>query len=111
MTNGRDALDYLRGRGEFANRKAYPYPSIIFTEIKLPLRSGFDVLKWLRDHPQRPVIPTIVLSSSDLDSDIRKAYRLGCHSYLIKPATLQQLQRLLAKVYGYWRLCEKPQMA
>jgi CheY-like chemotaxis protein len=110
VSDGLSALDYLCARGQFADRSRYPFPSIIFSEIRLPLLSGLEVLTWLRDHPECSVIPMIILSASDQDSDIREAYHLGANSYIIKPATLPELEKALRNLYGYWEICAKPQV-
>src|SRR5215204_5355364 len=77
VRDGVEAIDYLAGREPFGNRRIYPLPELILLDIKMPRLSGFDVLAWLRKQPQLLTIPTVVVSSSEQQSDINKAYQLG----------------------------------
>lgn len=108
--DGQQAIDYLCAAGAFADRALHPFPSVIFTEIRLPRLSGFEILKWLRQHPQCSVIPVIVLSASDIEDDIHRAYSMGVNSYIIKPETLDQLQSIIRITFDYWAICAKPRV-
>ena|SRR5580704_6251522 len=83
--NGRDALDYLKGVGKFADRMAFPVPSVIFLDLKLPYVHGFEVLRWLKQESALGNIPVAVLSSSLEESDQVTADKLGAKAFLVKP--------------------------
>jgi CheY-like chemotaxis protein len=103
IPNGDDAVAYLAGDQPFDNRNSYPLPAIILLDIKLPRRSGFEVLRWLRsrsDGLQR--IPVVMLTSSRHTVDVNRAYDLGANSYLTKPDTNEQLTKLLSTFDQYW---------
>ena len=68
-------------------------PALIFLDLKLPVLSGFDVLKWMREH--NVFVEVIVLSGSDLDSDKRLARELGASDYLVKPVSAAELNKRL----------------
>src|SRR3954465_2385830 len=72
--DGVEAIAYLEGEGKYADRVQYPFPSVIFTDLKLPRVDAFGVLAWLRSHPDCSVIPLVVLTASAIDADVRKAY-------------------------------------
>ncbi|MDB6018395.1 MAG: response regulator receiver protein [Pedosphaera sp.] len=108
VSDGQEALDYLQGNGKFADRLQHPFPSIIFTDLKMPRMGGFEVLKWLRSHTECSVIPVIVLTASKIDSDIKQAYTMGANAYLVKPTRLEDLQDMLKAAYAFWAWCEKP---
>jgi CheY-like chemotaxis protein len=108
--DGEEAIAYLSGAGKYGNRAEYPFPQFFITDLKMPRKSGFEVLSWLQEHPDCLVVPTIVLSSSKQHEDIKKAYQLGANSYLTKPADFTQLQELIKKVFDYWTTCERPEM-
>src|SRR5256885_11012165 len=82
--DGRSALDYLEGLGKFADRAQFPLPGLVLLDLNLPQVHGLDVLKSIRANPLlRPTL-VVVLTSSDQESDIDKAYRIGANSYLTK---------------------------
>jgi CheY-like chemotaxis protein len=107
---GTDAIRYLQGEGPYADRERYRFPRILFTDLKMPEMDGFELLHWLRSNPQCSIIPTLVLSASQLDSDITRAYKLGANSYLVKPSDFDQLVSILRLVFDYWQMCQKPKV-
>ena len=112
LTNGDDAVDYLSGEGPYENRAAYPLPSIVLLDIKLPRRSGFEVLDWLRKQktPLRR-LPVVMLTSSKHSADVNRAYDLGANSYLAKPETPMGLNDLASHFQTYWLdLNEEPEL-
>jgi len=86
-----EAEDYLLGRGEQSDRGAYPLPDLLLIDLKLPRRSGMDLLAWLKEQPSLGKIPAVVLSSSLEERDIERAYALGARSYLAKSVELREL--------------------
>ena len=101
-------IRYLIGGDGFQDRALFPLPNVILTDLKMPGMDGFEFLLWLRAHPSWSMIPTIVMSSSDNESDVRKAYSLGANSFLVKPGELNQLTRLVQLILEYWSCCEYP---
>ncbi|MGH9517633.1 MAG: response regulator [Terriglobales bacterium] len=110
LTNGDEAIAYLSGDSPYENRSAYPMPAIVVLDLKLPRRSGFEVLQWLRRQSSGlNRMPVIVLTSSRHGTDINRAYDLGANSYLVKPNTASQLEELASQFHSYWlRLNEFP---
>jgi CheY-like chemotaxis protein len=108
VSSGTEAIDYLLGEGKYADRTAFPFPSIMFVDVKMPGVSGFDVLRWMRQHPQCSGLPTMMLSSSDDNKDTRLAYELGANAYFVKPADISDLKAMLKAAYEFWALCAKP---
>src|SRR5262252_10484098 len=84
VRDAEEAVNYLRGKGQYADRIRFPMPNVILTDLKMPRMDGFEFLRWLRRNPDCSIIPTIVCSSSRLESDLREAYRLGANCYLAK---------------------------
>lgn len=102
VRDGREAIDYLSGNGKFANRDQHPLPCVILLDLRLPQVPGLDVLKFIRSQPQFASIIVIVFTSSDQDSDVESAYRLGANSYLVKPANPADLLNLVTLIKNYW---------
>jgi CheY-like chemotaxis protein len=90
VTNGDQAIDYLAGNAPFSDRAQYPFPDMIFLDLKLPGRDGFDVLAWLRQEHKSDV-PVAVLTSSPEEVDRKRARLLGAEAYLLKPPTKEVL--------------------
>lgn len=108
VRDGQEAIDYLEGIGAFADRKAYPFPNVLLLDLKMPRLAGFDVLKWLSAHPECKVIPTIMFSSSAMESDVHQSYVLGANAFMVKPTSPEELRNLIGLMYTFWSRCETP---
>jgi CheY-like chemotaxis protein len=108
VKDGEQAIEYLKGHGEFADRETYPFPRIVITDLKMPRRTGLELLDWLQQHPECKVLPTVLMSGSALPSDVRKAYGLGAKSYFAKPSSLEELTELMKVLNDYWSETELP---
>ena len=104
VEDGRQAVEYLAGEGIFADRLKFPYPEIVFLDLKLPHKSGFEVLAWLRENPYLAETNICVLSSSNLPTDIQKAQALGAKAYLVKPPSADALHQIAQKFQVQWQL-------
>lgn len=102
VQDGESAVDYLAGHGEYSDRKKYPYPSIVFLDLKLPYLSGLEVLEWKQQQRNLPETIVIVVTSSNEPSDLKTAYRLGASSYVVKPPTGEQLIDIANAFRLYW---------
>lgn len=107
--NGQAAIDYLSGTGEYADRARFPYPTLIFLDLKMPLRSGLEVLEWIRTQPPLQTLLVLILTTSREESDVERAYRLGANSFLVKPPSIEELNDLMRLVKEYW--LDNPQLA
>lgn len=102
VEDGEQAIDYLAGRDAYADREKFPLPAVTFLDLKLPLKSGHQVLAWIRQQHALDDMVVIVLTSSNQPIDLQEAYRLGANSYVIKPPTSEQLTDLAAAFKWYW---------
>jgi len=110
VTSGREAINYLSGAGKYSDRDAFPLPDLIMLDLKMPVVSGFEVLKWIRSDGIARLIPVIVLSSSALIDDVNHAYSLGANAYMVKPADAVALERLIQTISDFWFAGEKPDL-
>jgi CheY-like chemotaxis protein len=112
VTDGEEAISYLKGEGKYADRRAFPLPKLIVMDIKMPRRTGFDVLEWVKqDHRNLRRIPIVIVSSSDNPSDINRAYELGANAYMVKPMDYKAVEHLFESITHYWGLeCAKPEL-
>jgi len=102
VRDGDAAVFYLNGDGEYSDRDRYPLPRIILLDLKLPRRSGHEVLVWLKQQPQLKRLPVVMLTSSGQTLDINQAYDLGVNSYLVKPVGFGSLSEMMQSFGEYW---------
>jgi len=93
--DGMEAIEYLEGRNKFSDRSTYPLPSLILLDIKMPRKNGFDVLEWIRGQSALHGIPVVMVTSSQIDTDMNKSLELGAKAYLVKPIAFDDLKQLL----------------
>jgi CheY-like chemotaxis protein len=95
VDDGDKAIQYLSGGDIFSDRNAYPVPRLILLDLKMPSKTGFEVLVWLRKHPVHGNLPVAVFTSSQHESDIHEAYRKGANCFLTKPVEYEALVQLV----------------
>lgn len=100
--NGQDALDYLFGRGKYADRETYPLPRLILLDLKLPGIDGFEVLRQIKAAPILKRLPIIILTSSKEEGDRILSYDNGANSYLVKPVSFEGFLDVVRHIKGYW---------
>ena len=102
VRDGLEALEYLQNAGQYTDTVRAPRPGLVLLDLKLPRLKGLDVLKWIAERRDLATIPVIVLTSSNQEQDIERAFELGANSYLVKPASAEKLTELIAALKGYW---------
>jgi CheY-like chemotaxis protein len=102
VVDGQQAIDYLAGAGPYADRARFPFPCLMLLDLKLPLKMGLDVLRWIREQPALQTLLVVVLSSSSEKEDIDEAYRLGARSYIVKPLSVPKRLELASLIKSYW---------
>ena len=112
VTDGQEAVSYLKGDDKYADRETYPLPKLIVMDIKMPRRSGFEVLEWVKgSHGPLKRIPIVIVSSSEDPADINRAYELGANAYMVKPVDYRAVEHLFQSITHYWGLeCAKPEL-
>jgi len=100
--NGQAALDYLFGRGEYADRQKYPLPDIILLDLKLPGIDGHEMLRQIRATPGLKRLPVIILTSSREEGDRALAYDTGVNSYVVKPVSFEGFLDVVPRMGEYW---------
>ena len=105
--DGQEALDYLLGRGDYADRIKHPLPGLVLLDLKLPKVSGLEVLKHVKGVESLKRIPIVVLTSSEENRDVDRAYEFGANSYLVKPVKFSAFCEVAAQIKLYWLLLNK----
>ena len=100
--DGRSALDYLFRRGEFSEATEMQRPHIILLDLRLPRLDGIDVLRTIKEDSELKRIPVVVLTTSEAEKDVAKAYYNHANSYLVKPVGFDDFKKLMDDLGFYW---------
>jgi CheY-like chemotaxis protein len=111
VTDGEEAIRYLKGEGRYADRGVYPLPKLVVMDIKMPRLTGFEVLEQIKQEGPLRRIPIVIVSSSDRHEDVNRAYELGANAYMVKPMDYRSVEHLFESITHYWGLeCAKPDL-
>jgi CheY-like chemotaxis protein len=102
VRDGEEAVEYLSGRERYADREQHPLPFLLLLDLKMPGTDGFEVLRWARGQSELKRLLVVVLTSSNLQADVDRAYELGANSYLVKPVEFQEMVNLIQRFEAYW---------
>jgi CheY-like chemotaxis protein len=100
--DGEKALDFLFHRGPYEQLKTSPRPNLILLDLRLPKVDGHEVLKKIKETPGLMQIPTVILTSSDIETDVAKSYDYHANSYVVKPLDFRKFTQLMQDIGGYW---------
>ena len=102
VSTGEQVIAYLKGKGEFSDRKKYPLPVLLLLDLKLPGKDGFQVLRWVREQPAIKRLRVIVLTNSNELRAVTTAYELGANSFITKSPNANEFIEQLKDVKNYW---------
>lgn len=102
VDTGDAAINYLRGVDQYSDRSHYPLPFLLLLDLKMPGADGFEVLRWLRSQSDFKRLLVVVLTSSNLQADVDRAYELGANSYLVKPVEFSEMVNMIQRFEAYW---------
>jgi CheY-like chemotaxis protein len=102
VRDGDEAIAYLAGEGRYGDREKHPLPKVLMLDLKMPNKSGFDVLEWLKGRPELEDLLVVVLTSSERDEDIQRSYTMGADTVLTKPCRVEDMKNLASGFSEYW---------
>jgi CheY-like chemotaxis protein len=102
VRDGEDAIAYLTGEGRYHDRALYPVPALMLLDLKIPKKSGLEVLEWLRTDGLHKDLPVIILTSSREARDVARANELGVTAFHTKPVDLKELTALVMSIGLLW---------
>jgi two-component system response regulator len=106
--DGVEALDYMHGTGEYADRNVLDLPQLILLDLKLPKLDGLEVLKRVRADDRTALQPVVVLTTSVEEQDVVSSYKLGANSYIRKPVDFDQFMEAVRQLGLYWLVMNVP---
>ena len=105
--DGKEALDYLYCREQFASRPE-ENPAVILLDLKLPKVDGFEVLQQIRSDERLKMIPVVVLTSSHEEKDLLATYQLGVNAYVVKPVDFHEFVNAVKELGMFWAIINQP---
>lgn len=97
--DGVEAMQFLRQEGPYDHAQR---PDLILLDLNLPRMNGREVLKEIKTDPGLNTIPVVILTTSDQDEDILKAYKLNANCYVRKPVDLEQFIQVVRSIDSFW---------
>ena len=102
VSDGEAALDYLFRRGDYADPDKSPRPHLVLLDLRLPRIDGLEVLREIKTNDGLRPIPVVVLTTSEAEADVAKAYEHRANSYLLKPVDFEKFTQLMDELGFYW---------
>lgn len=102
VSDGQEAIDYLSDTDAYADRIRHPIPNLILMDLRMPRKSGMEVLQWLREQSRLRYLPVIIFSSSCQREDVEQAYALGANAFVTKPATCEKRNEMARLIKEFW---------
>lgn len=106
--DGVEALDYLFGTGQYASRDLNAMPQVVLLDLKLPKVDGFEVLRQLRANERTKLLPVVILTTSNEESDRINGYGLGANSFVRKPVEFDRFIDAVRQLGLYWLILNEP---
>jgi two-component system response regulator len=106
--DGAEALDYLFGTGNWADRDLSTMPQVVLLDLKLPKIDGLEVLRRIRADRRTKLLPVVILTSSKEEKDIISGYAMGANSYIRKPVNFNQFADSVRQLGLYWLILNEP---
>jgi CheY-like chemotaxis protein len=97
--DGVEALAFLRQEGGNADA---PRPALILLDLNMPRMDGRQLLAHIKEDEILKTIPTVILTTSEAESDIVKSYQLRANCYLNKPVELDAFENLVKSINDFW---------
>lgn len=99
VTDGVEALDFLRRRGQYSDA---PRPDLVLLDLNLPRKDGRAVLEEIKSDPDLTSIPVVILTTSNDERDVVRAYTSHANCYILKPVDFLQFMNIVRTIEGFW---------
>ena len=105
--DGAEALDYLFGTGAYAGRDVRDLPQVVLLDLRLPKVDGLEVLRRIRADERTRILPVVILTTSGLEEDVVRGYRLGANSFVRKPVDFDSFMSVIKQLGLYWMVVNR----
>src|SRR3954464_4392217 len=102
VRDGDEVIAYLKGEGKYHDRETHPLPKVLMLDLKMPRKTGFEVLQWVRQQPELKDVMVVVLTGSELSDDRDRSLAMGAQSVMAKPCTAEGLKQLAEAFPQSW---------
>jgi CheY-like chemotaxis protein len=109
VADGQEAVDYMSRTGSYEDSTRYPLPSVVLLDVRMPRLDGFEVLAYLKSDPELMRIPVIMLTSTDNQNEINRAYKMGANGYVVKPVGIESFIDRVVKLGMFIEVIELPE--
>jgi len=99
LSDGESALDFLFHKGEYIDA---PQPHVVLLDLRLPKVNGLEVLRQIRASDDLHMIPVVILTTSEAEKDVERAYEYHANSYIVKPLDFERFNLLMKELGYYW---------
>ena len=100
--DGEEALSYLQRRGAFTDPRSSPRPDLVLLDLRMPKIDGLEVLRQIKMSDELHRLPVVILTTSEAEADVARAYDLRANSYLVKPIDFEKFSDLMHDLGLYW---------
>lgn len=107
VRDGEQALHYLMRKGDFANR-TQGNPAVVLLDLKLPKIDGIEVLERIKAEENLRTVPVVMLTSSKMETDLARAYKLGVNAYVVKPIHFAEFIEAVRELGVFWAVLNEP---
>lgn len=106
VRDGQEALDYLFYKGAYASRERYK-PAFVLLDLKMPKVDGTEVLKAIRSSEEYKNLPVVMLTSSQMETDVYQSYKLGVNAFVVKPIDFSEFVKTVKGIGYFWAILNK----
>lgn len=106
--DGAEALDFVFCTGAYAARDIRRPPKVVILDLKLPKVNGKEVLRRIKSDERTKIIPVVIMTASQEESDVFESYNLGVNSYIVKPVDFEKFADTIRELGMYWVFINKP---
>jgi CheY-like chemotaxis protein len=108
VSDGEEAIAYLKGETPYTDRQKYPRPVLVLLDLNMPRKNGLEVLQWIRQQPELKRTTIYILTASSRSVDVKRAFDLGANAYIVKPSKVEALVKTIQTWHAFAQINSFP---